>query len=153
MRVQDLMSRQTQSCRPDDTLESAAQLMWSGDCGCLPVCAGNGSSRVSGMITDRDICLSALFQGKPLKELRVQSAMSKSVETCRPSDSLAQAEKLMRNARVRRLPVLDEHDSLVGMISLADLAREATRELAKQRREITEAEVGDTLAAICHPPK
>jgi CBS domain-containing protein len=151
MRVQDLMTRQVQSCRADDTLERAAQLMWNSDCGCIAVCTGNGASRVAGMITDRDICMCALFQGKALKDLRVREAMSKSVEPCRSSDSLAQAEKIMRNTRIRRLPVLDEHDSLIGMISLADLAREAAREQTQHQSEITETEVGDTLAAICQP--
>lgn len=153
MRVQDLMTRQTQSCRSEDTLEHAAQLMWNADCGCIPVCTGDGVTRVTGVITDRDICMSALFQGKALRDLRVNDAMSKSVQTCRFSDSLAQAEKIMRNARIRRLPVLDDRDSLIGMISLADLAREAAREQAQQRKEITETEVGDTLAAICQSSK
>ncbi len=153
MRVQDLMTRHVQSCRPGDTLEQAAQLMWNFDCGSVPVCGGNGESRIVGMITDRDICMSGLFQGKALRDLRVSDAMSKSVETCRSSASLAEAEKIMRNARIRRLPVIDEHDALVGVISLADLAREAARERTNRGREITETEVGDTLAAICAAPK
>lgn len=153
MRVQDLMNRQIHSCRSEDTLEHAAQLMWDYDCGCIPVCAGDGANRLAGMITDRDICMRALFQGNALKELRVGDSMAKSVETCRSSDSLDKAEKIMRNARIRRLPVLDERDALVGMISLADLAREAARERTQQRKEITETEIGDTLAAICEPRK
>ena len=153
MRVQDLMTRQVHSCRPNDTLEQAAQLMWNFDCGCIPVCTGNGASRVLGMITDRDICMSALFQGKALKDLHVSDAMSKSVETCRSSDSLAAVEKIMQKARIRRLPVLDEEDSVVGMISLADLAREAAHERTRYGKEITNTEVVDSLAAICVPAK
>ena len=153
MRVQDLMTRQIHSCRSSDTLEQAAQLMWNFDCGCVPVCTGNGASRIVWMITDRDICMSALFQGKTLRDLHVSDAMSKSVETCRSSDSLGEAEKIMRKARIRRLPVLDGEDSLVGMISLADLAREAAHERTRHGKDITEAEVGDTLAAICAPSK
>jgi CBS-domain-containing membrane protein len=57
----------------------------------------------------------------------------------------------MREARIRRLPVVDEQDTLVGMISLADLAQEAFRERTATSKEITETEVGDTLAAICEP--
>ena len=153
MRVEDLMTRQVHSCRPDDSLEHAAQLMWDHDCGCLPVCSGNGVSRIVGMITDRDICMNAMFQGKPLGALRVSDAMAKSVETCRFSDSLAQAEKIMRGARIRRLPVLDQEGSLTGIISLADLAREAARECMQERKDITETEVGDTLAGICEAPR
>jgi CBS domain-containing protein len=152
MRVEDLMTRQVRWCRPEGSLEQVARLMWDHDCGCIPVCLGDGASRVVGVITDRDICMSALFQGKSLSELRVSDAMSKSVETCRSADTLAQAEKTMRSGRIRRLPVLDKDGALVGMISLADLAREAAHERTRPHKEITETEVGDTLATICQAP-
>jgi CBS domain-containing protein len=100
MRVEQIMTRQVSSCSPDTSLAEAAQLMWDHDCGCLPVCTGNGASRVAGVITDRDICMAALFKAQPLYELRVADAMS------------------------RRL---------------------------QAKQEITEMEVGDTLAAICQP--
>ena len=151
MRVEQLMARPVQSCRAEDTLARAAQLMWDHDCGSLPVCGGNGVTRVVGVITDRDICMCALFQNKPLQELRVSEAMAKQVQLCRSGDSLADAEKTMREARIRRLPVVNDEDALVGMISLADLAQEAARERAATSQEITETEVGDTLAAICAP--
>jgi CBS domain-containing protein len=95
--------------------------------------------------------MSALFQGKPLQDLRVSDAMAKRLLTCSPSDAVGAAERKMREARIRRLPVVDREGTLVGMISLADLAQEAAREQAAPRKEITESEVGDTLAAICEP--
>jgi CBS domain-containing protein len=151
MRVEQLMARPVHCCRQEDTLARAAQLMWEHDCGCLPVCGGDGLARVAGVITDRDICMCALFQNKPLQQLRVSEAMAKQIQVCRPSDSLAKAERMMRDARVRRLPVVDEEDVLVGMISLADLAQEAARKRSAAAPEVTETEVGDTLAAICEP--
>jgi CBS domain-containing protein len=151
MRVEQIMTKQVSSCGTEDTLVQAAQLMWDSDCGCLPVCSGNGANRVVGVITDRDICMSALFKGKPLYELRVADAMSRQLQACRPSDSLNHVEKMMSQARIRRLPVVDDQGSLVGMISLADLAREAARENTAPKHEITETEVGDTLANICQP--
>ena len=151
MRVEDLMSKQVQCCAPEDSLEYAAQLMWDHDCGCLPVCSpsDNGKRRTIGVLTDRDICMNALFQGKPLRDLRVSGAMAKEVHACQLGDTLDHAEQVMRTARVRRVPVLDSGQALIGFISLADLAREAARERAETRQEITETEVGDTLAAIC----
>jgi CBS domain-containing protein len=149
MQVEYLMTKQVKSCSPDDTLERAAQLMWEGDCGCLPVCAGNGITRVVGVITDRDICMSALFQGKSLRELRVSGAMAKQLLACKAGDALADVEKTMREARIRRLPVVDEQGALIGIIALADLAREAARERSAAKQDVTESEVGDTLAAIC----
>jgi CBS domain-containing protein len=151
MRIDQIMTKQVSSCGPDDTLATAAQLMWDHDCGCLPVCTGDGANLVCGVITDRDICMSALFAGKPLHELRVSDAMSKQLQTCRPGDSLADAEKTMRQAHIRRLPVVDEQGALVGILSLADLAREAARQNTSPKREIDESEVGDTLASICQP--
>ncbi len=152
MLVENLMTRQVQSCHVGDSLAHAAQLMWQHDCGAVPVCAGDGLQRVIGMITDRDICMSALFQGKPLVELRVNEAMSRSLTAVRPSDSLAQAERVMREAHLRRLPVIERDGALLGMLSLADLAREASRERTHARKEVTESDIGNTLAAICEPP-
>jgi CBS-domain-containing membrane protein len=149
MRVEQLMTKQVKSCSPGDTLERAAQLMWDGDCGCLPVCAGNGVNRVVGVITDRDICMAALFQGKPLRELPVSGAMAQQLLACKAGDAVSDVENTLREARIRRLPVIDEQGALIGIIALADLAREAARERTAARRDITESEVGDTLAAIC----
>jgi CBS domain-containing protein len=151
MRVEQIMARPVQCCRPEDTLAHAARLMWDHDCGCLPVVSGDGVTCVVGVITDRDICMHALFQGKGLQQLRVSDAMARQVQVCHPAESLADAENRMRQARIRRLPVVDEHDALVGMISLADLAQEAVRERSAAAPEVTETEVGDTLAAICEP--
>jgi CBS domain-containing protein len=151
MRVEQLMTKTVQSCRPHDSLEHAAQLMWSYDCGCLPVCAADGVSGVVGVVTDRDICMRALFQGKPLHGLRVADAMATQIVACHPSDAVADAEIAMRKAQVRRVPVVDEQNALVGIVSLADLAREADREQTAPHPEVTEEEITDTLAAICVP--
>lgn len=153
MLVEDIMTKSVQSCTPHESLESAARLMWERDCGCLPVCARtDGTEHTVGVITDRDICMHALFSGKPLHDLRVEDAMARQVLTCRPGDTLEHAEKVMRGGRVRRLPVVDDHGALAGLISLADLAREAARESPQTVKSITEMEVGDTLAAICVRP-
>jgi CBS domain-containing protein len=152
MQVKKIMTTQVTSCRPDDALDRVAQLMWNHDCGCLPVCVADGANRVAGVITDRDICMSALFEGKPLRELRVAEAMSRQLYSCRPADSLEDAERTMREAQVRRLPVVDEQGSLVGMVTLADLAREAEREQTLSSPAISGQEIGVTLASICQPP-
>ena len=149
MQVEQLMTKQVKSCNPKNTLDRAAHLMWKGDCGCLPVCTSNGINRVVGVITDRDICMSALFQGKPLRDLHVSDAMAKKLMACSARDALSDVESTMRRARVRRLPVIDDRGALIGIIALADLAREAVREHGATNRSVREAHVGDTLAAIC----
>jgi CBS domain-containing protein len=144
------MTKSVECCEAGDSLELAAQLMWNHDCGCLPVCnSHNGERRTIGVITDRDICMCALFQRKPLSELKVDEAMAKQVISCTVTDPLQQAERVMRGGRVRRLPVLDAAGALVGMISLADLARVAARESSNPN--MPQIQAGHTLAAICSP--
>lgn len=81
--------------------------------------------------------------------MRVAQVMTSDCET---DDALADVEETMRRARVRRLPVIDAQGVLVGMVSLADLSREAARQHPLPDREVTETEVNETLAAICTPP-
>ena len=152
MNVEQLMSRPVHCCTAQDSLARAAELMWEFDCGLVPVVADEGAAQLAGVITDRDICMNAMFAGRPLNELRVAEAMARDVRFCRPADSLADAERVMSESQIRRLPVVAEDGTLVGMITLADLAEEAARELPASRQSISETEVGDTLAAICRPP-
>lgn len=151
MRVEELMTKSIRTCRPDDTLSQAAQIMWEADCGAVPVVSSDGEGRAVGIITDRDVCMAGYTRGRSLQEMRVREAMTKDLRCCRPSDLLAEAEASMRSAQVRRLPVVDESGHLVGLISLADLAREAAQERGSKRPAIREEEVGDTLASICEP--
>ena len=70
MRIEELMTRSPVTCGPDDTLRETAQKMAGSDCGCLPVTAADGSQRLVGMITDRDICMAAQLRGRSLDELK-----------------------------------------------------------------------------------
>lgn len=153
MRIEDVMSGDVSYCRPQDSLESCARQMWENDCGSVPVCSGeDDSSRVVGMITDRDICMCALHEGKPLSALTVGEAMSRDLASCRPGDDTDRVEQLMRQRQIRRLPVCDNEGALVGIVSLADLARAASGDgNGRSRGDLSEAEIGDTLAAICKP--
>jgi CBS domain-containing protein len=149
MKVKDLMVTPASTCRPEDSLHHAARLMWDHDIGFLPVCASGDPGHLVGVITDRDICMSACLQRHAMLDLKVQDAMATQVRACRPTDSIEDVESIMCEARIRRLPVVDERRCLVGVISLADLAREAQREQNLQSRRITGSDVGMTLASIC----
>lgn len=122
--VRTLMSVDVRSCKPGDSLNRAAQLMWEGDCGCVPVVDDDG--KVLGLITDRDICMASYTQGKSLAELSVESSMSKRVHGCSPDESVGEALALMTEHRLRRLPVQDASGKLRGILSLADVARWAS---------------------------
>ncbi len=147
MNVEQLMQQTVHACRADESLNRAAQIMWENDCGCVPVV--DGDRRLVGMITDRDVCMAAYTRGKPLAEIDVGGAMAAVVQSCRPEDTLRRAETIMRTAQVRRLPVVDRDQRLVGILSLRDIAHEAQRQSRTEHREIDGTEVSDTLGAIC----
>jgi len=119
--VKKLMNQAPASCSPDEPLSRAAQIMWEHDCGAVPVVGADGS--VLGMLTDRDVCMAAYTRGVPLGAISVRSTMSREVHACAPDDSLGHAVRLMAQKQVHRLPVT-ESGRLVGLITLADLARD-----------------------------
>jgi len=148
MIVDKIMTHDVKSCRLEDTLSTAAQIMWDNDCGAVPVVDGE---RVVGMITDRDICMAAWTQDTPLSRLLVSSTFSKDPVMCAPGDSVAKAEEAMRTYQLRRLPVV-EKDRLVGILSLNDVARAATEGKRTGAGDVvTRTEVAETLAAVCQP--
>ena len=127
MKVEQIMNRNVKACRLQDSLNKAAQIMWEEPCGAVPVV--DEQSRPVGFLTDRDISMAAYTQGKPLEALRVEMAMSRKVVLCRAEDDLGSAAQLMRQNRTRRLPVINPDGTLVGLLSLDDLACEAARTL------------------------
>ncbi len=152
MKIEQLMMRSVKVCRESDTLNVAAQLMWENDCGCVPVISTDGDGALVGIVTDRDIAMAAYTQGKQLGVIPITSAMEHDVIACHTNDGISQVETLMRENRVRRIPVLDQHERLAGIISLNDLAREAQREASAARRvEVTGQGVAETLASVCQP--
>ncbi len=154
MNVSQLMNRTVEITRAGDTLAQAAATMWEHDLGCLAVVSeSDGAAKVIGMITDRDVCMAALMQGKALHEIPVAMAMSKEVVSCAPNDSLIAAEERMRAAQLRRLPVIDADSHLVGIVSLNDLAREAERNVGRKGRAVSAEEVTVTLAAVTRARK
>jgi CBS-domain-containing membrane protein len=150
MTVEQLMTKEVRTCGPRDTLAAAAHQMWDGDCGALPVVDG-AERRVVGIITDRDICMAGCLDGRPLGQIPVEGVMSRAVKCCDPGDELETAEAVMRSARVRRLPVVDASGQILGMLSLADIAREAGRKGRGRRPACSPAEVAETVAAIVQP--
>ena len=150
MKVTDLMARDVKCCPDYCSLNTAAHMMWEFDVGCVPIV--NQEERVVGMLTDRDICMSAYLQGVPLKDALVTSAMSKEVFSCRPDDDIAIAEKLMREKQLHRLPVVNIEGNLVGLISQYDIAREAAKEAETKRpRQVADAEITQLVASVRAP--
>jgi CBS domain-containing protein len=142
------MTREPRTCNASDMLNRAAQILWEEDCGCVPVVNADGIA--VGVITDRDICMAAYTQGKPLSDIPVHVAASRGLIGVSVSATLDQAQSIMRDHRIRRLPVLDFDGHVVGILSLNDIARRA--HVGHRRGELDADHVVKTLAAICAPP-
>ncbi|HZN04239.1 MAG TPA: CBS domain-containing protein [Candidatus Polarisedimenticolia bacterium] len=121
MRIKEIMSTPAVTCRAGEPLDAAARLMWECDCGVIPVVDEAG--QLAGIVTDRDIAMAAWMKGRTLKEIPIAEAMARQVVTCRPDDSIEDAERLMSGQQIRRLPVVDGEGHPVGVLSLGDIAR------------------------------
>jgi len=120
MRVDNVMRRDVQTCRPETDLSTVAMQMRQGDCGVLPVVASSGE--VLGMITDRDICMAAAIKHCDVASIRVSEVISGNVYACSPDAEIHTAFSVMRQKHVRRLPVVTaEEGKLVGILSINDL--------------------------------
>jgi CBS domain-containing protein len=119
MKVRDAMSRDVHVASPDQTIREAAGMMAAIDSGALPV---GQNDRLVGMITDRDIAIRAVAEGKP-PETHVDEVMSREVLYCYDDQELDDVARNMGEMQVRRLPVVNHDKRLVGIISMGDLAR------------------------------
>ena len=136
MRVADCMSRDVRIANPDESLREVARAMAQIDSGVLPV--GDGD-RLVGMITDRDIAVRGVAEGKG-PDARVREVMSAEVRYCFDDEDIGEVLRNMGEIQVRRLPVLNRDKRLVGMISIGDLAKADA-----------DARMGGALADIARP--
>ena len=150
MTVASLMTSDPAVCGPRDSLREAARVLFDRDCGIVPVVDPGGA--LLGVVTDRDLCRAAWRSGRRLEELRVEEWMSTRLTTCGPGDSLGKAESRMRAARVRRLPVVEANGRLLGILSLADLARHLGSGGGTADSAVSETGVAETLGRICAAP-
>lgn len=117
--VAQVMTRGVRALSPEDSLQFAAQVMDDLNVGALPVCEG---SKVVGMLTDRDVVVRAAALAMPAEHTQVQEVMSEHVQCCFEDQSLEEAAQMMERRQVRRMPVLDRDQQMVGLLSLGDLA-------------------------------
>ena len=145
MQARDLMTSPAITCHVNDSLSMAAHKMWDGDIGALAVV--NDEGKLTGMITDRDICMAAYTQGRALEDLLVNCAMAKHAFSAPADATLAEIERLMATHQVRRVPIVDKAGKPIGVVSINDLALESQH--PKVRSSQQPAAVAYTLAAVC----
>jgi CBS domain-containing protein len=119
--IRDIMTANPSTIEPDQSVVEAAKIMKQQDAGVVPV-TENG--RLTGMVTDRDIAIRVVAEGKDPQSTKVREVASKNLVTIDPQQDLDEALHLMAKHQVRRLPVVEEDGQLVGVVAQADVARE-----------------------------
>ncbi len=139
MKLSEIMTRDVRSIDSTDTVQQAARIMKDLNVGSIPVTEGG---RVVGMLTDRDVVLRNVADGKTPENTRVEEVMSKTVVTAAPDMDAHEAADIMAQNQIRRLPVM-ENDRMVGIVSIGDLAV----------KNIYENEAGEALSSISKPSR
>lgn len=121
MKIQEIMTKDPSCVTPDATVREAAQVMKREDVGIVPVVDGQTEKRLIGLVTDRDIAIRCIADGKD-GTCRVRDVMSSDdLATCSQNDDVENVMSAMRTEKVRRIPIVDERGSLVGIVSQADV--------------------------------
>jgi CBS-domain-containing membrane protein len=144
MLCQDVMTPQPVCCDPKDSVQRAAEIMKDLNIGAVPVC--DASKRLAGIVTDRDLTLKILAEGRDPKTVLVDDVMTREVFACQPEDKIDRVFELMERQQVRRVPIVDPRQGLVGIIAQADLATRL-RAPAKTAEVVTEISRPSAVAA------
>ena len=137
MQVSQILTREVETVRPDASVREAAQRMRSMDVGSLPVCDGR---HLLGMVTDRDITVRIIAEGRDAANTPVKEAMTPEVTFVFEDQDVQDAARIMRERQIRRLPVLSRDKQLVGIVALGDIAQAGDDRLS-----------GDALQQISEP--
>ena len=138
MKVQDCMCNDVCCIKPETKIEEAAKLMSQNHVGCLPVCDNNNS--ICGIVTDRDLILRCVACNKDIKQTPISDVMTCNVSTCKKTDDITNAESKMGQKQIRRLPVCDDNNKVVGILTIGDIIN----------NENNEKELCTTVETICN---
>src|SRR5215213_3906148 len=119
MKIKDVMTRAVETVRPDQSIQEAAAKMKTLDVGPMPVTEGD---RLVGMLTDRDIVIRAVADGRDARTTKVRDAMTSDVICCKEEDDVKEAAKKMKDRQIRRLVVVDAGQKVCGIVSFGDIA-------------------------------
>lgn len=137
MQIREIMTEDVKVIQPDTSVKEAAAIMKDLDVGVLPVTNGR---ELAGILTDRDIVIRSTAEGSNPEEVKAGDIISRDVAMCHDNDTVETAAERMRENKIRRLPVVDRDNQLVGIVSLGDVAVEADESMA-----------GETLEEISKP--
>ncbi len=136
----DVMTKNPSCCLPTDTVAKAAQWMRDEKVGSIPVIENEKTKKLIGIVTDRDLALEVIANGRDTKTTKVSDVMTQGVITCNVDDDVQKAVDAMADKQLRRIPVVDADQKIVGIISQADVATriDEPQETAKMVKEISQ---------------
>ncbi len=137
----EVMTREPVSCEPADSIKRVAEVMKREDVGAVPVVDSKSSRRLVGIVTDRDIVVRVVADGRNVDSSPVRDAMTANPATCREDQDVSAAVSLMAERKIRRMPVVDAEGRLVGIIAQADVATRVNKDKA----------TGELVEAISEP--
>lgn len=140
MKVKDCMCKDVCSVKPETKVNEIVKLMCEHHIGCIPVCDNNNC--ICGILTDRDILLRTVACNKDVNTTTAKEIMSTNVCTCKEDDEISNAESKMGNNQIRRLPVCDENNHVIGILTLGDLAHNDI--------QLGTQQICNTLTNICN---
>lgn len=140
MKIKECMCQDVCFVKPDCKVYDAARIMNENHIGCIPVC--NDEKNIVGLLTDRDIVLRTVACDKDAKNTQVSEIMTTKVCTCGCEDDVEKAQNTMAQNQIRRIPVVDSNNKMVGILSLGDLAH--------NNSELGEKNISSTVEDICH---
>jgi CBS domain-containing protein len=122
MKIKEIMSRDPACCVLSDSAQVVARILCDRNIGSMPVVADQESRRLVGMITDRDLCCSVVAEGLDPKTTLIEKLIHLPAVACRDGENIETCERLMQEHQVRRIPIVDAEDRVIGIVSQADLA-------------------------------
>jgi CBS domain-containing protein len=137
----EVMTKNPVCCLPDDMATEAAKLMKSGNIGSIPVVENQQTKRLVGIVTDRDLALKIVAEGRDAKSTKVEALMTRKVVSCHAEDDLQKALDAMAENQLRRIPVVDNDNRILGIIAQADVATRVDQpeKMAAMVRDISQA--------------
>jgi CBS domain-containing protein len=124
----EVMTREPVCCEPGDTIPRAAEVMKREDVGSVPVVQSRDDGRLVGIVTDRDIVVKVVADGRRVEDARVSDAMTPNPVCCSEDDDVSRAVSLMEERQVRRMPIVTQDGRLAGIIAQADIATRLQRD-------------------------
>jgi CBS domain-containing protein len=144
MKIKHVMTKDPACCVPSDTAQRAASLMRDQDAGVVPVIENEQSRKVVGVVTDRDLCMNVVAEGRDPRTTQIHECMTAVVVSASPQDSVDKATELMRENVIRRVLVIDERHRVAGIVSMADLVG---------RSNVKTTEAHETLKTVSAPSR